>query len=236
MLYKRNGDRVKSNLVLTSGGQYVTKSGCSIQVPVRTEDRGLTIIDVRTYVFGQFAIILDNGDYAYNNAICRVEINPTSMKIVTVDDIDYYEFYFEPNSVVIKTNQVVKDDKILYYVLDEFVFQAKVPWYMDYNDRLKLFLNVGRYVGLKAGDIPEILEAMVAITARSSSDETLFLRQTLKTYTDTTKIINIPFSSVQESVQGTFNKIGGNYFEPAITGALTSPSQMANRFEKILRA
>lgn len=233
---KRNPERVLKDLVLTPSGQYVTRSGCRIHTPVRTEDRGLTVIDVRTYVFGQFAILLDNNDYAYNNAICRVEINPSSTRIVTIEEKDYYEFYFEPGTVVIKTNQVVMDDKILYYVLDEFVFQAKIPWYMNYDDRLKLFLNVGRYVGLKAGDIPEILEAMVSITAKSITDESLFLRQVLKSYSDTEKIVNIPFSSVQESVQGTIDKLAGNYFEPAITGALTSPSQRANRFERILRA
>lgn len=236
MLYKRNSERVFKDLVLTEGGQYITRSGCRIHTPVRTEDRGLTVIGVRTYVFGQFAIILENGDYAYNNAICRVEIDPTSMTMITIDDKEYYEFYFEPGSVVIKTNQVVKDDKILFYVLDEFVFQAKVAWYMSYDDRLKLFLNVGRYVGLNAGDVPEILETMVSITARSEKDESLFLRQTMQSYADSSKLINVPFASVQDSVQGTIDKLAGSYFEPGITGALTTPSRRANRFEKILRA
>lgn len=234
--FKRNPDRVLKDLILTEGGQYVTRSGCRIHSPVRCVDRGLTIIGVRNYVFGQMAIILDNGDYAYSNAITRVEIDPTSTTMVTIDDKEYYEFYFEPGSVVIKTNQVVMDDKILFFVLDEFVFQAKTPWYMSYNDRLNLFLNVQRYVGIRAADAPEIVELMVSITARSPSDDSIFIRQVAKTYDDTKDIINIPFASVQDSVQGTVDKIGGNYFEPALTGALVTPSRRANRVERILRA
>lgn len=235
-MYKRNPDRVKKDLVLTESGQYVTRSGCRIQTPVRCADRGLTVIGIRNYVFGQMAIILENGDYAYSNAICRMEIEPSSIKMVTIDDVDYHEFGFEPGSVVIKSSQVVVDDKILFYVIDEFVFQAKTPWYMSYNDRLNLLLNVKKYVGISAADAPEIVELMVSITARSPKDDSIFIRQSAKTYQDTESVINVSFSSVQDSVQGTIDKIGGNYFEPAITGALVTPSQRSNRVERILRA
>lgn len=235
-MYKRDGARVFKDLILTEGGQYITRSGCRIHTPVRCVERGLTIIDVRTYVFGQMAIILEDNTYGFVNAITRVEVDPTSVKMVTVEDKDYYEFYFEPGSVVIKNNQVVKDDKILYFVLDEFIFQAKVPWYMSYNDRLNMFLNVQRYVGLNAASAPQIIELMASITARWSKDESIFIRQAAKTYKDADVIINIPFASVQDSVLGTLDKIDGNYFEPAITGALVSPSPRANRVERILRA
>lgn len=235
-MFTRNAEKVLGTLKLTEGGQYVTKTGCRIHTPVRCVERGLSVIGVRNYVYGQCAVILDDNTYMYVNAICRIEIDPTSVKMITINDKDYYEFYFEPGSVVIKNKQVVKDDKILYFVLDEFVFQAKVPWYMGYNDRLNLFLNVKHFTGVSAGDTPEIIEAMASITARSDQDESVFIRQTAKTFKDTEKIINIPFGSVQDSVQGTFDKISGNYFEPAVTGALVTPSRRANSIEQIMRA
>lgn len=235
-MYKRDAARVLKDLVPTEGGQYVTRSGCRIHTPVRCAERGLTVIGVRNYVFGQMAIILEDNTYAFINAITRVEVDPTSVKMITIDDKDYYEFYFEPGSVVIKNRQVVKDDKILYFVLDEFVFQAKTPWYMSYNDRLNIFLNVQKYVGLSAADAPEIIELMVSITARSPFDDSVFIRQSAKTYKDADNVINVPFASVQDSVQGTLDKIGGNYFEPAVTGALVNPSRRSNRIERILRA
>ena len=107
---------------------------------------------------------------------------------------------------------------------------------MSYNDRLNLLLNVKKYVGISAADAPEIVELMVSITARSPKDDSIFIRQSAKTYQDTESVINVSFSSVQDSVQGTIDKIGGNYFEPAITGALVTPSQRSNRVERILRA
>lgn len=235
-MFKRNPERVKKDLVRLESGQVATRSGCRIHTPVRCVDRGLSVIGVRNYVYGQMPWILENGDYCYFNVPARIEIDPDSMRMVTIDDKDYYEFYFEPGSVVIKNTQVVKDDKILYFVLDEFVFQAKAPWYMTYEDRMKLFLNVGKYVGLSAGDVPQIIELMVSITARSQNDETVFARQDAKSYTDFNKSVLVPFNSVQESVQGTVDKITGNYFEPALTGALVTPSTRANRVERILRA
>lgn len=235
-MFTRNANKVLASLVLTEGGQYITKTGCRIHTPVRCVERGLSVIGVRNYVYGQMPVILDDNTYMYVNAITRIEIDPTSVKMITIGEKDYYEFYFEPESVVIKNNLVVKDDKILYFVLDEFVFQAKVPWYMSYNDRLNLFLNVQHFTGISAGDTPEIIELMSSITARSDTDESLFIRQTAKTVKDAERIINIPFSSVQDSVQGTFDKITGNFFEPAITGALVTPSRRANTIEKIMRA
>lgn len=233
---KRNPQKVLADLTRTSSGQYVTKSGCRIQVPKRTEDRGLTMIGVRTYCFGQCAIILDSGDYGFLNVIGRIEIAPSSTKIVTIDGVDYYEFQFEPGDIVIVTEHVVKDDKILYYVLDEFVFQSKTPWYMSYNDRLNLFLSVKEHVGLTAGDVPEIIEVMASITMRSHRDESLFMRQDYRGVADETNAIFTPFDSVQDSVSTTVDRIAGSYLEPAIVGGLVTPSRKANRIERILRA
>lgn len=233
-MYTRDSKKVLKDLVKTDTGSYITKSGCYIHTPKRTEDRGLTVVGVRTYVYAQCAIINTEKEYGYVNAITRLEIDPSSMTQVTINDVDYYEFYFEPGSTVIKTSSVIKDDKILYYVLDEFVFQAKAPWYMSYQDRLKLFHNVAQYVGLKANEAPEIMEVMVSITARHPNDDGKFFRQLIKDYKEMGSEVIVPFSSVQDSVQGTIDRITGNYFEPAVTGALVSPSKSANRVEQVL--
>lgn len=238
MKYKRNPDKIKSELVKNQSGQVVCKSACRIQTPVRFVEKGLSSIGVRTYIFGWAPLILESGDYAVMNACARIEINPSQMSMITIDDVDYYEFKFDAGTVVFPTDDVVQDDKIIYYIVDELIFKAKVPWFMNYDDVGKLLDSARDYADSRASEVLEVIELLASVVARAKNDERIFTRHQLKTLKsaieDHTQFI--PMDSVHLSVSGTINRIAGNYFEPAIEGALVEPSKKADNVEKILRA
>lgn len=238
MKYKRDLAAVKAELVKNSAGQLVCKSACRIQTPVRFVEKGLSKIGVRTYVFGWLPIILESGEYLVMNACARIEITPDQTSMVTIDDVDYYEFKFDAGSVVFPTDDVVQDDKIIYFIVDEMLFKAKVPWYMNYDDLGKLLDSARHYADSRAAKVLEVIELMASVVARLKEDEGKYLRHfsnTLKSnLLDQAQFI--PLESVHLSVTGTVNRITGNYFEPAIEGALVQPSKKADNVEKILRA
>lgn len=238
MKYKRDAVAVKKELVKNQAGQTICKSGCRIHTPVRFVDRGLSVTDVRTYVFGQHALTLENGTYAVMNVCARMEISPSSVTMIEIDGADYYEFCFDPGTVVYKTDLVVQDDKIIYFVIDEMIFQAKVPWYIEYDDLGNLFSSARHYADSKAADVLEVIELLVAIIARNSNDETQYIRHAKEKLKKMLPedIQFIPLSSVHLTVTGTVNRIAGNYFEPAIEGALVTPSKKIDNVERILRA
>ena len=238
MNYKRNPEKVRGEVVVNSGGQLIAKSACRIHTPVRFVEKDLSRIGVRNYVFGWLPVILDSGDYMVMNVCARVETTPTSVTMVEIDGSEYYEFYYEPGSVIFPTDSVVQDDKIIYFIIDEMIFQAKKPWYMDYNDLGCLLDSAKHYADSRAAAVLEVIELPVSIIARLKGNEEKYLRHEIDTLKN--KLSEhadfIPLTSVHLTVTGTVNRIAGNYFEPAIEGALVTPSKKADTVEQILRA
>lgn len=236
--YVRNATKVKAELVRNEAGQVICKSACRIHTPVRFVEKDLSRIGVRTYLFGSFPIILETGAYAVTNICGRVEISPSRVSMITIDEVDYYEFIFEAGDVVITTDDILQDDKIIYFVLDELVFQAKVPWYLDYDDMGKLLDSAKHYADSGAASVLETVECLISVIARPKNDNEVYLRSQVDALKDLgpDNIQFIPLTSVHLTVSGTVNRIAGSYFEPALEGALVSPSKKADNVEKILRA
>lgn len=238
MNFKRNPEKVRNEVVVNSGGQLIAKSACRIHTPVRFVEKDLSRVGVRTYVFGWLPIILDSGDYMVMNVCARVETTPTSYTMVEIDGTDYYEFYYEAGSVIFPTDNVVQDDKIIYFIIDEMIFQAKKPWYMDYNDLGCLLDSSKHYADSRAAAVLEVIELATSVIARLKGNEEKYLRHEIDTLKD--KLLEhadfIPLTSVHLTVTGTVNRIAGNYFEPAIEGALVTPSKKTDTVEQILRA
>lgn len=237
MKYTRNPEKVNAELVENDAGQVICKSDIFIHTPVRFVEKGLSVIGVRSYVFGWHPIILASGDYAVSDICGRLEINPGSVKMITIDDTDYYEFFFPAGSIVVSSGDVVQDDKIIYYILDELHFQSKVPWFMTDNDLSRSLNSAREYADSRAAEVPEVMELMVAVASRDKNDPTSYLRHSQDKYKDKTSANAefVPLTSVHLSVTNTIDRIAGNYFEPAVQGVLVSPSKKSNTVERILR-
>lgn len=238
MKYIRNKDKVMAALAKDASGRRIAKADLRIHTPVRFVERGLSVLDVRIYVYGCMPIILDDGTYLVSNICGRVEITPTKTKIITIDEVDYYEFLFEKDTVVFPSDRVVQDDKIVFFIIDELAFQAKVPRYMGYDDICNMLTTAKEFSDFGGAGTQETLEMFGSIIARQKSDTDKFLRFTAKTLADiqADKIQYVPMESVYLSVPGTINRITGNNFEPAIEGALTQPSKTVDNMQRILRA
>lgn len=238
MKYVRNPTKVGNELVTNDAGQVICRSACRIHTPVRFVEKDLSSIGVRTFVYGSMPIILETGDYAVTNICGRVEIRPDRITMVTIDDTDYYEFQFDAGSVVIPASEIIQDDKIIYFVLDELVFQAKVPWYLGYDDMGRLLDSAKEYADFNSGMMLEVIEVMVSVIGRPKNNNEIYIRSQIKTSkdADSENIQFIPMTSVHLSVAGTVNRIAGSYFEPAVEGALVSPSKSQDNVERILRA
>ncbi len=238
MKYIRDKDKVMRAIAKDSEGRRIAKAPLRIHTPVRFVEKGLSAIGLSTYVYGAFPIIMEDGSYLVSNICGRIKINPTQTKIITIDDVDYYEFYFDKDSVIFPTNRVVQDDKIIFFVLDELVFLAKVPWYLGYDDMCNILSTAKEYADFGGATVQEIVEVFGSIIARPKSNHDKFLRLTAKTPSDflADKIQYVPMESVYLSVPGTVNRISGSHFEPAIEGALTQPSKTVDNLQRILRA
>jgi hypothetical protein len=236
--YTRNASAINAQLFETESGQIITKVPCKIQIPARFADIGLAQVGVNTFVYGCFAIINDNNEYAVCNVNTLIEINPFKTLKVKIDDVPYYEFTFEAGQVVIKTSTTVRRDTLMYNVIDELIFQGKVPWYLGYEDVGKLFDTAKEFANSNMGENLETIEFLAAIITRSKDDRTQYIRLAANSYSDVTvnKITYVPLKSMFYSVNSTLNKLSGSYFSDGLTSALVKTTDKVDKLESILRA
>jgi hypothetical protein len=231
---KRDAEYVKGTLEVL-GDTIVTRTGCKIHIPVHYQESNLMQIGAENYILGIFAVIVDDAKYCVNSAITMMRIDPTFMSTFKYDDTEYYEFYFEPGSVVFSNTMVMVNDVVAYYVYDEFVAKGRIPWYMTYADMGKLFASSGQYAGISIGANRAVMEMMIASIARNPKDLTQYYRHYRNESTDPELPTWVPGSSVIYGATNTTAKIIGSYFDLAVVSALNNPSTRTERIEDILR-
>ena len=139
--------------------------------------------------------------------------------------------------IAVKDKGLVQDDKIIYFIVDEIYFQAKVPWYINYNDLCNLLASAPEFADFGAAANLEVSEMFASAVARPKGQTETFLRTVLKSAKDvkTTEAEYVGMKNVYSTVSGTMNRIAGNYFEPAVEGALVQPSKQIDDIQRILR-
>lgn len=235
--YKRDANAALSYLTENTAGQVLTKKACKIQIPVRFTEIGLGEVGINTFSYGFFPIIFDTNEYTVLSACAMVELNPYKLTTVTIDETDYYEFYFDPGQVVIKATDLVKKETLMYNVFDEFIFKGKLPWYAEYEDVGTLFDTALYHAGSKVAQNLEVVEFVASMISRSKDDRTKYIRTVANTYSDVRleKVDFVPLKNVFYSVNSTLNKIAGSYFNDGVTSALVQPSENVEKIEAIIR-
>ena len=229
---KRDPAYILSNLVTTDSGEVICKKDCKIQVPVHFEAKNLLDIGLRNFVMGSFPIIIDD-KYGVMSMAAKVEISP-NVKIVKekIKGVEYYNMSFAAGEKFIVSSDIFKNDGLMYYLVDEIFMQAKVPWYIIYNDLGQILITAKEYAGSKLMPIDEIGELLASIMARDKKDRRLYYRVTDKK--EPPDFIGI--TSVFYGATNTVNKLCGNYFSEGVVSALINPTEEVEKIESILRA
>lgn len=235
--YTRNVKKVLEQLVVDNKQIYCKKE-CYIHIPARFLDKEMGEIGSINNSFGIIPIILkDSLDYAVLSVDAIVNLNPFITEKIVINDDEYYQLYFEANSVIIANTSVLRKDKLIYNILDEFLIKGKVPWYLDYEDLAKFLDTADSHAGSRAIENFEVIETLVSIISRDKNNRKVYMRNSAKNKDYIASAIEyIPLSSVMYAVSGTVNKLIGAYMDEGIASALTIESTEASNIEKLLRA
>lgn len=233
----RDAAKVKACIKELPTGQLLATQACKIQIPKRFEDRGLAVIGNDTYVYGIYALILEDNTYAVSNITAMVKINPYKTLEVKIDEVSYYEFYFEANSILAETVHLVRRNLLMFNVIDEFMFQGNVPWYIEYEDLGKLLDTSEYHADSKVGQNHEVTELIASFLGRVKEDRTKYYRTYIESFSDlkTRPPAFVALKSVFYSATNTLNKLAGSYFNDGVVSALVNPSQSTERIELLLR-
>lgn len=218
-------------------GRVVTTKGVKIYIPSRFAERGLAQVGIETYIVGVYAMVADDTHYAVSMVDAMTRIEPTSTLKILIDEDEYFEFTFDPGSVIFPTLELVKSDTLVYKIYDEIIAKGRVPWYLEYSDLGHLFDTAKKHAGANIGLQHEVTELLVSMIARYEPDRHRYYRTVPKVPADLTRIrpAYIPLRSVTYAATNTTNRIAGSYFNEGMISSLVNPAERTERMEEILR-
>ena len=219
---KRNGSIVKTK-IKKIGTSLVAKDDIRIMVPARFKNKELVTfnMDIKVYMFA--AIIDSDNNYSVTRIPAMLTLTPELTEEVLVGNEEYLLFRFAKNTIISPDTKVAKMQSLLFNIFEEFFMRGKIPWYMEYNDVSKLFLQTSKYSGSGAGNNPAAVELLTSIIARSPKDTTELFRYMKEASKD--NITYIALLNVYYTFNSTMAKLGGSYFDQGITSALNNPEQ-----------
>jgi hypothetical protein len=211
---------------------YFTGKQAKIHIPTRYEtygylDRGNTI-----KTLGVMNVIVDDKEYAPLCILGIIEIVPSEVEIVTIDNATYLELILNKDDILIKHTDVIQNSNIPYSIFVEFISYGKLPYFFSYDTVSTIFDAANRMTGANLDDVNHsIFELIFAHLYRDKDNLTTFYR-----LTDMKKEPKfIPLRSVPLATQSTTSKLLGSYFGDGLTSALITENTIHRDVEDYLR-
>lgn len=225
---KRDKDFIQSQIYIKDGKIY-TKEKTIIEFPKWYENKELLDIQDVTYLYGVFAIII--GD-KYSVSVIPTLINTTPIIIREVERENgtYIQFVYGKDDVIIDNTTIAKKDLLSYNIFENLFIYAKTPWFIEYEDLIKILDNIYPYSNSNLGNNFVATELVTSFIARTKKDKSVFLRQDPNAQADYVDLTNVYFSALS-----TLNKVAGNYFTEGLTSALVQKEKEPTKLENLVR-
>jgi len=232
---KRNANAVKKHLK-KKGSTIVTDVETKVYFPERFERKDLAVLGNTSRVTGVVAIVIDN-NYGLLSIPTMIEMSPTEINQVEINDELYYEFIIEKGMDLISNTNVMQTADKAYEFFELIIMQGKIPWYIGYMDLVTIFSNFKKYTGMGATEHMLTVEVLAAIITKTKADLNKDYRLAIKKPDDINKIPleYVGLMDVYHSFKSSTNKLLGNYFTKAINSNILYPEKDVSDLEDELR-
>lgn len=136
----RNPAKVHKDLKKV-GSTLVTQGGCWIYAPTSYTAKDMAFITATVTIIGVYLITTDHLTYGAANATSLMGLEPSVIEVVMIDEVEYYQFYFEPGSVVVSNVFLKCERKMPYNVMSYFYDYGRVPFWMTIIDHGSLLAS-----------------------------------------------------------------------------------------------
>lgn len=230
---KRNPAKIH-NVLKEVGDALIATKPLKIYFPETYVNNGLANISDHITILAVFGIVVDDF-YAVSIADASCLTHPSIIAIVTIENVKYYEFSFNTGDKVMVNTNLVRNNKLIFKMFQEFQSKANIPWYLSPDDICALYETAKLHANANLRTDNAIIELIVMATCRQPNDKMEYFRFTPNLNKDM-RPSYVPLSSVAYQATNTFTKIGGGYFNEGLTGALVNPSDTNESNESILRS
>lgn len=236
--YIRDAEKVRAACKEGDDGSIIALKPSKIVVPERFIEKQLLVIGADTYVIGCFAHVVEDKYYAVFLGVAMFHTEPTTIATVKYNNDTYVEMSYDKGARILVSQEVVQDNILAYRLNDEMVAKGHVPWYLGYDDRLKLLFTSNRLAGMDLLSNHTMLELTAAAISRNPANINEYYRHMVTSYDDLLKMppLAIPLMSVSYGTTNTVSKIMGSYFQQGLDSALVNPSTHVENIEQLLRA
>lgn len=236
--YIRDPEKVRAACKEGNDGSIIALKPSKIVVPERFVEKQLLVIGADTYVLGCFAQIVDDKYYAVFLGVAMFHTEPTSIATVKYNGDAYLEMSYDKGARILVSQEVLQDNILAYRVYDEMISKGHMPWYLGYDDRVKLLFTANKLAGMELLSNHAMLELNAAAVSRDPSNINQYYRHVVKDYEDLIKRppLGIPLMSVSYGTTNTVSRIMGSYFQQGLDSSLVNPSTQVENIEQLLRA
>lgn len=237
--FKHAPEKITNLLVEMGDGRIVCRKDIDIIFSESYIEKDLCTIADKIDIIGVFAIVdpetKEFGTFAIPS---RVTINPAMMRKFKNNDMSYRVISYMKNDTIMDASEVVVDDKLSYYLYNNFVELARVPWYLHYDALLGIFDQEWHYVGKLLTDVPQVIDMLISSIARDAQNDTALYRGAIK---DKSEVFTrppkwVPLKNISMGPADTMNKILGAYYDDGLASAIAEPSDIVTDVEKIMRS
>lgn len=233
--FKRDPDLYSKVAKHLPDGSVITLEDCEVYIPARFLTKGLAFIENTVSTLGIFALV-SGGKYTTHMTQAMVTLSPTSNRRVTINGEEFVALEFPKGSTLITTDDVLRDKILSYYIFDYFITRAYIPWYIKYNDLLRLYYTDPHYTGTQLGSNHTVMPIIVSMIARDPSDKSVLWRNAKHKYPEGTEPTWVPFKSVIYGPKTTTAKLMGSYFDVALPAALLNHNNQVESIEQAYRS
>lgn len=225
---KRDKDYIKSVIIKKDDGYYATKKTI-IEFPKWYQDKGLYEISDNTFLYGIFAMIVDD-KYSVSRIPTVMNTTPLMVKEIDRDGETYIQLIYGPGDRVINSQNVLMQPFLSYEYFNGFYMLAKIPWFIDYEDLIFTMDNTVKYAGNNLGSNNVGNEVLPTFISRQQKDKRMFHRTN-----PTGKPYFVGLMDVRYSALSTINKQAGNYPEESLVSALIIKEEKPTTLENHVR-
>lgn len=227
---------IEGNLYIKDDKIY-TKVNTIIEVPKRYLNKELLEIKEYTHVFGVWAMRM--GDkYSVGRIPCMFKTLPLNITEYKLNEVEYVQFLYGRDMCIFESNSVVMNNLLTYNIFDEDYMLGKMPWFMEYEDAVKIMDNFLTFANSNVGSNYVANEIITSFITRSKLDRSKFYRTVIANKNELKKK-EYAFTGIDDvfySAPTTLNKLAGNYYNDGVVSAILQPEKTIGGTEKLVRA
>lgn len=203
-----------------------------VYVPMRYEPKNYLVIGEKIQALAIFSMRINETTECGIVLPAVIVMDPSKTYETTIEGDKFFVCEFSKGDRFMCSLEILKNDKIGYYMWTEFLSLGNVPSFISYETILSLFDDVGETTGVAINVDHAVIEIVYAHLYRKKGDLSTYYRHTdMKSPPDMVSLRDVGYGPTT-----THSRIIGAFAEEGRNAALLNQEEHSSRLEEYFRA